>query len=124
RPMALGPHIGVFVDRDGTLTVDPGYLSSPEGLVLYPEAREAVALLKRAGVRLLLVTNQSGVARGYFSEETLGRIHAELERLLGCTFDSIYYCPHHPSAGEPPFRQECSCRKPGTAMLERGMADW
>src|SRR5438045_3010390 len=110
--MAAGADIGVFVDRDGTLAIDPGYLSTPEGLVLYPEASEAIGLLKRAGVRLLLVTNQSGIARGLFTEETLGRIHAELERRLACRFDAIYFCPHHPTEGRPPYRLACSCRKP------------
>jgi D,D-heptose 1,7-bisphosphate phosphatase len=118
------PTFGVFLDRDGTLVVNDGYLAEPAALELLPHAREALELLRSAGARLLLVTNQSGVARGLFSEEQLLLFHDALQARLGHPFDAIYYCPHHPDEGAPPYRQSCRCRKPGTGMLERGLSDW
>lgn len=115
---------GVFFDRDGTLVVNDGYLADPAALRLLPLAREALDLLRAAGARLLLVTNQSGVARGLFSEAQVGLFHDALQAHLAHPFDAIYFCPHHPDEGAPPYRRSCRCRKPGTGMLERGLSDW
>ncbi|MBI4868502.1 MAG: HAD family hydrolase [Candidatus Wallbacteria bacterium] len=115
----------MFFDRDGTLTVDgEGYVGDPARVELQPGAREAVALLKGAGALLFVATNQSGVARGFYGEEAIGRVQARLEELLGVRFDACYYCPHHPSEGQPPYRLECRCRKPEPGLLERGLAEW
>ena len=86
---------------------------------IFPGAVEAVARLKQAGARVVMITNQSGVGRGLFSIETLGAIHAKLRAVFdagGAPFDGLYYCPHHPDDG-------CACRKPGTVMVERAVAD-
>jgi heptosyltransferase II len=109
----------VFLDRDGTTNRDTGYIKTPDELQIFPGAVEAVARLKQAGARVVMITNQSGVGRGLFSVETLGAIHARLRTVFeagGAPFDGLYYCPHHPDDG-------CACRKPGTVMVERAVAD-
>ena len=105
----------VFLDRDGTINEEVGYLRQPEDLKLLPRAAEGLRLLKEAGLALVVLTNQSGIARGYFDEETLARVHERLNELLaaqGVELDGLYYCPHHPDEG-------CSCRKPKTGLAER-----
>ncbi len=107
----------VFLDRDGTLIEDRHYLSDPEGVVLLPGAGEAVARLNRAGLLLLLVTNQSGIGRGYFTEEAFAAVQARLaERLAdrGARLDAVYHCPHAPDVDPP-----CDCRKPSTGLFVR-----
>lgn len=109
----------IFLDRDGTLNRDTGYVKTPEELELFPDAVEAVARLNRAGARVVLVTNQSGIARGIFTHASLEAIHASLcERLKagGARLDGIYYCPHHPDEG-------CACRKPGTRLIEQAVLE-
>jgi D-glycero-D-manno-heptose 1,7-bisphosphate phosphatase len=116
-----------FLDRDGTLNVEAGYLNHVDRLELIDCAAEAVALLKKHGLKTIVVTNQAGVARGYFPEEHLTRLHAKLQRLLreqGTELDAIYYCPHHPDVGEPPYRQDCDCRKPKLGMIRRAEAEF
>jgi len=114
--------IAVFLDRDGTLNEEAGYLNHPDRLKLTAGAPEAVALLNRHGLKTIVVSNQSGVARAYFPEELLVRIHEKLLALLaerGARLDAIFYCPHHPDAGDPPYRQDCECRKPKLGMIRR-----
>jgi D,D-heptose 1,7-bisphosphate phosphatase len=116
----------VFLDRDGTLCEEVGYLSSVEQMRLIPRSGEAVRLLNQKGYKVVVITNQAGVARGFFPEAVLEGLHAEMVRQLreeGAYLDGIYYCPHHPSDGFPPYRQECNCRKPATGLLERAAAD-
>ncbi len=111
--------VTVFLDRDGTTNRDTGYIKTPDELQIFPGAVEAVARLKQAGARVVMITNQSGVGRGLCSIETLGAIHAKLRAVFdagGAPFDGLYYCPHHPDDG-------CACRKPGTVMVERAVAD-
>ena len=111
--------VTVFLDRDGTVNLDTGYIKSPEELVLLPGVVEAVARLNRAGARVVLVTNQSAIARGFMSTDQLKTIHAVLMARLevgGARFDALYYCPHHPDDG-------CACRKPRPAMVHRAVAD-
>ncbi|TBR19176.1 HAD family hydrolase [bacterium] len=111
----------VFLDRDGTLNPDrPGwYLTHPKQMRVYKRAPAALKLLRAAGFRLVVVTNQSGLGRGYLDEPTLGRIHAKLRRLLaagGARLDGIYYCPHHPDV-------RCSCRKPLAALARKAVRE-
>ena len=106
--------IAVFLDRDGTINEDVGYLDSPERLKLLPSAAEAIRQLKEHRLKAVVLTNQSGVARGYYSVETLKAIHHRLEQLLteqGARLDGIYYCTHHPD-------DDCDCRKPSLGMVE------
>jgi D-glycero-D-manno-heptose 1,7-bisphosphate phosphatase len=116
-----------FLDRDGTLNVEAGYLNHVDRLELIDCAAEAVALLRKHGLKTIVVTNQAGVARGYFPEEHLSRLHAKLQRLLGeqgAELDAIYYCPHHPDVGDPPYRQNCDCRKPKLGMIHRAETEF
>jgi len=104
----------VFLDRDGTLCVDVPYARRPEEIVLLPGSAEAVRCLRGSGFVAILVTNQSGIARGYFTEEDLHRMNAKLQNDLqaaGAFLDGIYWCPHHPDA-------RCPCRKPRTLLVE------
>lgn len=110
----------VFLDRDGTLIDELGYLDDPERVRLYPGAGKALARLREAGLATVLVTNQSGVARGLFDEARLAQVHARLEQLLaadGARLDLILYCPHHPEIGAPPYRRTCACRKPEPGLF-------
>ena len=116
----------LFIDRDGTLTEEVGYVNHPRRLRLLPRSAEAVRRLNQAAVPVVVVTNQAGVARGYFSPEVLAAVNAELLRQLkeaGTSVDAVYVCPHHPSAGEPPYRQDCDCRKPRPGLLTRAAVD-
>jgi D-glycero-D-manno-heptose 1,7-bisphosphate phosphatase len=112
----------VFFDRDGTINVEVGYLRDLEHLVLMPGAGAAIRRLNEAGLKVVLVTNQSGIARGYFTEDFVRETHELLERKLqteGARLDGIYYCPHHPQSGNTPYTRECDCRKPATGMIDR-----
>lgn len=118
--------VGAFVDRDGTLCQEREYLSDPDGVVLLPGAARGVAMLNRAGVAVVLVTNQSGVARGLFGEDAVHAVNERLRDLLarqGAVLDGMYYCPHHPDAGQAPYRRACDCRKPAPGMVRRAAAE-
>ena len=112
----------VFIDRDGTISEEVGYVNHVSRYRVFPFAARAVRALNEAGWLAVLVTNQAGVARGYFVEEMIGRVHgvlaSELER-DGARLDAVYYCPHHPSVGEPPYRFDCDCRKPRPGLIRR-----
>jgi D-glycero-D-manno-heptose 1,7-bisphosphate phosphatase len=116
----------VFIDRDGTLTEEVGYVNHPARLRLLPRSAEAIRRLNAAGVAAVVVTNQAGIARGYFSEAVLHAVndglHAALRR-EGARLDGLYVCTHHPTEGEPPFRARCECRKPRPGLLRRAAAD-
>jgi D-glycero-D-manno-heptose 1,7-bisphosphate phosphatase len=114
--------IAVFFDRDGTLNEDVGYLQTPEEFRLLPGAAEAVRMLNDRRILACVISNQSGVARGFFTEADLAGIHDRMNSVLaaeGAHLDRIYYCPHHPTEGRPPYNIECTCRKPGPGMLDR-----
>ncbi len=116
----------VFLDRDGTLIDELGYLADPDGVKLYPGAARAAKRLSDAGFLVILITNQSGVARGFFSEDDLAHVHQRLAEDLardGARLDGIYYCPHHPEAGEAPYRRACDCRKPLPGMVTNAAAE-
>jgi len=115
----------VFLDRDGTINEDSGYLADPSGLRLLPGVGPGLRLLQEGGFRLVVVSNQSGVARGYLTEATLAEIHKKLESLLeaeGVALSGVYCCPHHPE-GAPPYRQTCNCRKPQGGLIERAVRE-
>lgn len=116
------PQPAVFLDRDGTLIEEVGYLDRVERVALFPYTVEALRLLKRAGYRLFVITNQAGIARGYFDETLVENVHAHLnERFAaaGAAIDQFYYCPHHPEATLPAYRLACECRKPRPGMVQR-----
>ena len=118
---ANGLRPAIFLDRDGTVTDEVGYINHASRARIYPYAPEAVRMLKSTGLPVIIVTNQSGVGRGYFTEEIVQQVHNMVEDVLsavGTSVDAFYYCPHHPAAVVESYRQECRCRKPGTAMPE------
>jgi D-glycero-D-manno-heptose 1,7-bisphosphate phosphatase len=111
----------VFIDRDGTLNVEVNYLHRVADLALTPGAAEAVRALNQAGYLTIVVTNQAGIARGYYDEAALHTLHAHLAAVLATAdahLDAIYFCPHHPDFGVP-----CDCRKPAPGMLLRAAAE-
>ena len=111
-----------FLDRDGTISHEVGYVNHVSRFELFPWTIGALRCLRQAGFLAVVVTNQSGVARGYFGEELVHEVHARLQAQLaeaGARLDGIYYCPHHPNEGQPPYRQDCDCRKPKPGMLYR-----
>ncbi|MEI6340718.1 MAG: HAD-IIIA family hydrolase [Verrucomicrobiota bacterium] len=125
-----GAEPAVFLDRDGTLNVEKGFLRRAEDLELFPGVAPALRALRQAGYRLVVLTNQPVLARGEATEADLARIHARMEWLLGqegAFVDAIYHCPHHPDRGFPGERPElkgpCHCRKPAPGMLERACAE-
>lgn len=120
------PRPAIFIDRDGTLSEEVGYVNHPSRFRLYPFAVDAVRAVNRAGFLAVLVTNQSGVARGYFPESVVDEVHRGLVASMregGAHFDGIYVCPHHPTAGEPPHRLDCGCRKPRPGLIRRAEED-
>jgi len=99
-----------FLDRDGTVTREVGYVNHTSRLELLPRTAQAIRMARASGYICVLVTNQAGVARGYFPESMIAEVHERLAQLLAAEetrLDGIYYCPHHPSAGEPPYRSDC-----------------
>jgi D-glycero-D-manno-heptose 1,7-bisphosphate phosphatase len=110
----------VFLDRDGTLIEERGYLQQLEGLSLFPWSGDAIRLLKRAGFATIVVTNQSAVARGLIDEAFLRQVHREIDARLGAAaLDGYYYCPHFPEAPLERYRVDCRCRKPGPGLIEQ-----
>jgi D-glycero-D-manno-heptose 1,7-bisphosphate phosphatase len=112
----------VFLDRDGTLIQEKGYLKDPAEVALEEGAGEAVARLNRYGFKVVLVSNQSGLARGYYKEEDVAAVHQRLGELLDAhhaRLDGLYYCPHHPEGFVEEYRKACSCRKPAVGMYQQ-----
>lgn len=111
----------VFLDRDGTLIADRHYIRDPAGVELLPGAGRALARLNRAGIPVVVVTNQSGIGRGYFTFADYERVAARLDELLAveeAKLDAVYVCPHAPSTETP-----CACRKPGLLLFERAIRE-
>jgi histidinol-phosphate phosphatase family protein len=116
----------VFLDKDGTLIHDVPYNVDPDRIALTPGAIEGLRLLRAVGFQLIVVSNQSGVARGYFAEEALDAVEARLRALLaagGVLLDGFYYCPHHPQGTVPGHAVACACRKPAPGLILRAAAE-
>jgi D-glycero-D-manno-heptose 1,7-bisphosphate phosphatase len=116
----------VFLDRDGTLVEEAGYLDRIERLVFFPYSVDAVRLLNDAGLAVVIVTNQAGVARGIFREAFVAEAHDHVRTRLeagGARVDGFYYCPHHPDASIERYRLACDCRKPQPGMLRHAASD-
>lgn len=112
----------VFLDRDGTLIEEVGYLDALARISVFPFSVDAVRLLNRAGLAVVVVTNQSGVARGYFDEPLVESTHRHIAAVLargGARVDGFYYCPHHPEGRVAAYRLDCDCRKPRPGLLHR-----
>jgi len=118
----MAKNYACFVDRDGTLIREVGHVSRVDQIELLPRVHEGIHLLQSRGLKVIMVTNQSAVARGLIDEAQLHEIHREMGARLakaGAVLDGIYYCPHHPTEGEFPYRVLCECRKPEPGLIQR-----
>ena len=116
----------VFLDRDGTINTDVGYLNHPDQLELIPRSALAIKLLNEAGFKTVVITNQAGIAKGLLQETLLPEIHQRLSMLLdkeGARIDRFYYCPHHPEAAVEQYRIDCQCRKPFPGLVLQAAAE-
>lgn len=119
-------HRAIFLDRDGTINVDKSYLYRHEDFEFLPGAVDGLRALKAAGYLLVVATNQSGIARGYYTEEdylTLERWFLRKMESLGAAVDAVYHCPHLPDAAVPRYRADCGCRKPALGMFEQAIRE-
>jgi len=117
----------VFFDRDGVVNVDHGYVYRIDQFEWIPGVAEAILAVKASGRRAFLITNQAGVARGYYDEAAIAALHAYMQDTLGAkgaAFDDIRYCPHHPAGVVARYARACDCRKPGTGMIDSLTAAW
>ncbi len=116
----------VFLDRDGTLVAEKGYITVPEAVELVPGAPEAVSALRDAGWKVIVFSNQAAVAKGLITEEELGAINERMLMMLGAEgagVDGVYCCPHHPEGDVPEYAVDCDCRKPKPGLLEQAARD-
>ena len=117
----------VFLDRDGTIIEEVGYLDRPERVAFFPWTIDAIRVLNRAGLAVVLVSNQSGIARGFFTEAVVDDVHRKMEAMLaagGARIDAYYYCPHHPDGKVPGLAKVCECRKPARGMVDRAVTEF
>jgi len=117
----------VFLDRDGTVVEEIGYLDRVDRVSLYPWSIDAIRALNRSGFRVVLVTNQSGIARGFLTEAIVDEVHRHLASLLaagGALIDAYYYCPHHPDGTVEAYARPCECRKPGRGLVDRAAEEF
>lgn len=119
---AKGKRPAVFLDRDGVLTREKSYVTSVKELEIFPYTAECVRQMHQKGYYAIVITNQSGVARGLFSEDDLAEMNDYLLAETGV--DAIYYCPHHPNGKIEKYKRECDCRKPATGLLEAAERDF
>jgi D,D-heptose 1,7-bisphosphate phosphatase len=116
----------VFLDRDGTINEEVGYMDSIDKLKLFANAAEAIRLINESDMKAVVITNQSGVAKGYFTEEFVRTVHEHIQEMLrerGAFIDAFYYCPHHQTEGIGVYLQSCACRKPEAGMLIEASED-
>jgi D-glycero-D-manno-heptose 1,7-bisphosphate phosphatase len=116
----------VFLDRDGTLIEEVGYLDRRDRVQLYPWSVDAIRALNQARIPVVMITNQSGVARGFFTEAVVDDVHRHIaDRLAagGAHLDAYYYCPHHRDGSVPQFAVACDCRKPGRGLVDRAVGE-
>jgi len=126
QPGAEGNHRAraVFLDRDGTLIQEVGYLCRLDDVHVYPWTAEAIRKLNQAGLLTIVVTNQGGVGKGIYTEELVEQVHEKIARELapqGARLDAFYHCPHHPEASLPAYRLQCRCRQPAAGMAEEAV---
>ncbi|NME35995.1 MULTISPECIES: D-glycero-beta-D-manno-heptose 1,7-bisphosphate 7-phosphatase [Fusobacterium] len=117
----------IFLDRDGTINIDKDYMYRIEDFEFEPKADEALKILNDLGYILIVVTNQSGVARGYYTEKDIQTLHEKLSKILkekNINISKFYYCPHHPTKGIGEYKLDCFCRKPYPGMLLKGMDEF
>lgn len=117
----------VFLDRDGTINEEMGYINHPDRFVIFPFVADSIKIFNRLELLVIVVTNQSGVARGYFTESMVKQLHQKLLTEMsgqGAHIDGIYYCPHHPDEGTDQYRRDCQCRKPKPGMILKAIDEY
>lgn len=117
----------VFIDRDGTINEEAGYINHIDSFRMYDIVPHAIRLLNSHNILTIVITNQGGIARGYFSEELVNSIHNKMAddlSKMGAKIDAIYYCPHYPGANHPLYGIDCDCRKPKTGLIKKALADF
>jgi D-glycero-D-manno-heptose 1,7-bisphosphate phosphatase len=117
----------VFLDRDGTINEEMGYINHPNRFIIFPFVAESIKIFNKLGLKVVVVTNQSGVARGYFKESLVVELHETLQKKMqeqGAQIDAIYYCPHHPKEGRGKYKSECNCRKPKPGMVLKAVDEY
>ncbi len=117
----------IFMDRDGTVSYEVGYVNHPSRFRIYPFAGRAIQMINSSPFLAIITTNQAGVARGYFTEDLIPVVHERLRKQLaeeGAYLDAIYYCPHHPQGEVKEYAIDCPCRKPNPGMLEKAASDF
>jgi D-glycero-D-manno-heptose 1,7-bisphosphate phosphatase len=123
----MGKNKAVFLDRDGVINEDYGYVHKIEDFHIFDEVYPALKKLRERGFKLLIITNQSGIGMGYYTEEDFFKITEHMKEKLkekGIEIDKVYYCPHHPEGVVPEYTMKCNCRKPETGMIEEGIKDF
>jgi len=116
----------IFLDRDGTVNEEMGYINHPDRFKIFPFVAQSINIFNQLGFAVVIVTNQSGVAREYFTESMVIELHEKLIREMKdkkARIDAIYYCPHHPTEGKGKYKQNCRCRKPLPGMIEKAVKD-
>ncbi|MDO8552456.1 MAG: HAD family hydrolase [bacterium] len=116
----------VFLDRDGVINEEHGYEHRPQYIRLLPGAAAALRRVNELSIPVIIVSNQSGIARGYYMQDYVDSFHKQFSEILkdfGASIDHFYYCPHHPTAGEGDYTRQCDCRKPLPGLLERAARD-
>ncbi|MCK4665471.1 D-glycero-beta-D-manno-heptose 1,7-bisphosphate 7-phosphatase [Candidatus Dependentiae bacterium] len=117
----------IFLDRDGTINEERGYINHPTRLILQPGAIEAVKLINDMGFLAIIITNQAGIARGYYTLDTLNKIHNKLIGEMkdgGAKIDALYFCPHHPDGVIEKYAIRCECRKPKPGMINKALEEF
>jgi D-glycero-D-manno-heptose 1,7-bisphosphate phosphatase len=116
----------IFLDRDGTINEEMGYINHPDRFKIFPFIAESIILFNQSGFVVIIITNQSGIARGYYSETLVEDLHNRLiveMQNKGARIDAIYYCPHHPTEGREEYRKNCDCRKPKPGLILRAVQE-
>lgn len=116
----------VFIDRDGTINVDGGYINHPDNFIIYPFAAQAIRMLNKANYLAVIVTNQSGIGRGFYMEDMMNTLHQKMYDQFekqGAKIDGLYYCPHDPNSKDEKYRVVCDCRKPKSGLLKQALKD-
>ena len=122
----MGKYPAIFLDRDGTINEEMGYINHIDRFNIFPFVAESIKNFRDNGFKIIVVTNQSGIARGYFTEELLNEVHQNLINYLnenGTKVEGIYYCPHHPREGKGKYKKDCNCRKPKPGLIERAIKE-
>ena len=127
EPVSRATRRAVFLDRDGTIIEEVGYLDRAERVEFYPWTIDAIRAFNRAGLAVVMISNQSGVARGFFTEAVVDHVHTRMAAMLaegGARIDAYYYCPHHPDGSVAALAKVCDCRKPARGLVDRAVAEF